>query len=96
MHDRHAGSIEAACHVRGVNRRAMLSDVSNYGCRATMVIKGTRPGDRILVQLGSLLVLPATVAWVHESQVGLEFASPMMGSMLNQYILRHGKRGNAH
>jgi hypothetical protein len=88
--------VEAACHVRGTVRRARLTDVSNDGCRAEMAGKDTLPGDRVVIRLTDLLVLPATVVWVHERHAGLEFANPMIGAMLNQFVLRHGRKDQLH
>lgn len=92
--------VEAACHIRGGVHPARLSEVSSVGCRMQLALAGASPGDRVVLQLTELLALPATVVWVSEigtsGEAGLEFASPMMGAMLGQFLLRHGKRGRLH
>jgi hypothetical protein len=89
------GSVElaAACRVRGIAYRAQLSEVSNRGCCAEMAPDVALPGERVLLQLGRLLVLPAVVRWVAGSKAGLEFANPLHGAMLTQFARRQARRG---
>lgn len=82
--------VEAACHWHGGAHRAVLWDISKGGCRAGMVATGVAPGDRVLLQVTELLVLPATIDWVRDGQVGLRFASPMAGAMLGEFARRQG------
>lgn len=86
--DRETATIAAACRVRGIAYRARLSEVSQQGCCAEMARDVAAPGERVLLQLGSLLVLPAVVRWVTGERAGLEFAHPLQGAMLTQYALR--------
>lgn len=88
--------VEAACHARGRASRARLTNVSHDGCRAEMSAKGIVPGDRVILKLTELLVLPATVVWVHDDETGFAFANPMLGAMLSQFVLRHGKGQRLH
>ncbi|MBW8755403.1 MAG: PilZ domain-containing protein [Sphingomonadales bacterium] len=89
--DRANAAITAACRVRGIAYRARLSEVSHLGCCAEMARDVALPGERVLLQLGRLLVLPATVRWVVEGKAGLEFANPLHGTMLDQYARRQGR-----
>ena len=86
--DREYAEIAAACRVRGIAYRARLSEVSRVGCCADMARDVASPGDRVLLQLGRTLVLPAVVRWVSGGKTGLEFANPLQGAMLNQYARR--------
>lgn len=97
--DRKSGrdAVTAACRVRGIAFRAVLSDLSLTGCCADVAPHVARPGEQILLQLGRLLVLPATVRWVEDGRAGLEFASPLHGAMLSEYASRQRKgRGKLH
>lgn len=93
--DRESAAIAAACRVRGIAYRAELSEVSRVGCCAEMARDVALPGERVLLQLGQMLVLPAVVRWVSGGKAGLEFANPLHGAMLNQYARRQvkGPRG---
>jgi hypothetical protein len=86
--------VEAACHLHCGVHRTVLWDISKDGCRAEMVAAGAAPGDRVLLQVTELLVLPATVGWVQDGQVGLRFASPMAGAMLGEFARRQGLPGD--
>jgi len=94
--DRDKAAIAAACRVRGIAYRAELSEVSRVGCCADMAPDVALPGERVLVQLGRMLVLPAVVRWVSGGKTGLEFANPLHGAMLNQYARRHAKGPGGH
>lgn len=83
--------VAAACRVRGIAYRARLSEVSPVGCCAEMASDIALPGERVLLQLGRLLVLPAVVRWVAGGKTGLEFANPLHGAMLNQFARRQGR-----
>lgn len=89
--DRENAAFPAACRVRGIAYRARLSDVSRLGCCAEMARDVALPGERVLLQIGRLLVLPAVVCWVAGGKAGLEFANPLHGAMLDQYARRQGK-----
>lgn len=89
--DRKNAAIAAACRVRGIAYRARLSEVSRLGCCAEMARDVVLPGERVLLQLGRLLVLPATVRWVADGKTGLEFANPLHGTMLDKYARRQGR-----
>jgi hypothetical protein len=89
--DRENAAIAAACRVRGIAYRAELSEVSRVGCCAEMAGDVALPGERVLLQLGQMLVLPAVVRWVSGCKAGLEFANPLHGAMLNQYARRHAR-----
>jgi hypothetical protein len=89
--DRENAAIAAACRVRGIAYRAELSEVSRVGCCADMVRDVARPGERVLLQLGQMLVLPAVVRWASGGKAGLEFANPLHGAMLNQYARRQAR-----
>lgn len=86
--DRETATVAAACRVRGIAYRARLSEVSQQGCCAEMARDVAAPGERILLQLGALLTLPAIVRWVEGDRAGLEFAHPLHGAMLSQYARR--------
>jgi hypothetical protein len=83
--DREDKIVAAACRVRGIAYRTRLSAMSHEGCCAEMAAGTVAPGERVLVQLGRLLVLPAVVRWVEEGRSGLEFANPLHGAMLSWY-----------
>jgi hypothetical protein len=83
--DREGMVVAAACRVRGIAYRARLSAVSRHGCCAEMAAGTVAPGERVLIQLGRLLVLPAVVCWVEDGRSGLEFANPLHGAMLSWY-----------
>jgi hypothetical protein len=85
---RETAGVSAACRVRGIAYRARLSDVSHFGCCAEMTGAVAQPGDRVVLQLGRLLVLPALIRWVAEDRAGLEFANPLHGAMLSQFVSR--------
>lgn len=86
--NREGATIAAVCRVRGLAYRVRLSDLSHVGCRAEMARDVTRPGERVLVQIGRLLVMPAEVRWVSHGAAGLEFANPLHGAMLCQMAHR--------
>lgn len=88
---REKAPVAAACRVRGIAYRARLSEVSHLGCCAEIAREVAVPGERVLVQLGRLLVLPAVVRWVAGGKVGLEFANPLHGAMLSQFASRQGR-----
>ncbi len=88
-------AIAAACRVRGIAYRAQLSEVSHLGCCAEMAREVAFPGDRVLLQLGRLLVLPAVVRWVDDSRAGLEFSNPLHGAMISQYAERQARDRDA-
>ena len=92
---RENAAIAAACRVRGIAYRAELSEVSQVGCCAEMARDVALPGERVLLQVGRMLVLPAVVRWVSGGKAGLEFANPLHGAMLNQFARRqaNGPRG---
>lgn len=95
--DRDTATIAAACRVRGIAYRAQLSELSHQGCCVEMVREIAAPGERVLLQCGTLLVLPAVVRWVAGEKAGLEFAHPLHGAMLSQYALRKaGDRSDLH
>ena len=87
-------SLAAACRVRGIAYRARLSEVSSLGCCAEMIPDVAHPGERVLLQLGRLLVLPAVVRWVAGDKAGLEFANPLHGAMLGQFARRQRRGRN--
>ena len=94
--NREGATIAAACRVRGVAHRVRLSELSHTGCRAEMARDVMRPGERVLVQIGPLLAVPAQVRWVSHGAVGLEFANPLQGAMLCQMAGRRGGMGRPH
>jgi hypothetical protein len=85
-------ALAAACRVRGIAYRAQISQVSSRGCCAEMAPDVASPGERVLLQLGRLLVLPAVVRWVAGGRAGLEFANPLHGAMLSQFARRQARR----
>ena len=89
--DREEAAVTAACRVRGIAYRARLSAVSHHGCCAEMAGTVT-PGERVLLQLGRLLILPAVVRWVEDGRSGLEFANPLHGAMVSEYASRQSGR----
>jgi len=93
--DREIATIAAACRVRGIAYRARLSEVSHQGCCAELARDVAVPGERVMLQLGRLLVLPAIVRWAEGDRAGLEFAHPMHGAMLRQYA-RHQAEGRSN
>ena len=89
-------AVAAACRVRGIAYRARISEVSSVGCCAEMAPDVAHPGERVLLQLGRLLVLPAVVRWVAGDRTGLEFANPLHGAMLEQFARRKHREGQLH
>lgn len=94
--NRESATIAAACRVRGIAYRVRLSDLSHTGCRAEMARDVIRPGERVLVQIDRLLVVPAQVRWVAPGAAGLEFANPLQGAMLCQMVRRRAGLGRSH
>lgn len=90
--DRENAAIAAACRVRGIAYRTRLSEVSPLGCCAEMAPEVALPGERVLLQLGRLLVVPAVVRWVAGDTAGLEFANPLHGARLSQIARRHNRK----
>lgn len=89
--------VAAACRVRGIAYRAAISDVSRAGCCAAMGTEVALPGERVLLQVGRVLVLPATVRWVSGDKAGLEFANPLHGAMLSRFARRQARtHGEVH
>jgi hypothetical protein len=93
-YDRDDAQIPASCRVRGLAYRAWLSEVSQLGCCAETARDVAVPGERVLLQLGRLLVLPAVVRWVAGGRAGLEFANPMQGALLGRYAARRAGRAS--
>jgi|GEM_PF-2920988 len=94
---RKEAAIFAACRIRGIAHSARLTNVSMNGCCADIDHHSASPGERVLVRLNALLVLPATVKWVTGRQTGLEFANPFHGAMLGQFAARRSReRGTLH
>lgn len=94
--NRESATMAAACGVRGVAYRARLSDLSHTGCRAEMARDVMRPGERVLIQIGRLLAVPAEVRWVSHGAAGIEFANPLHGAMLCKMAGRRGGSGRPH
>jgi hypothetical protein len=86
--ERESAAIAADCRLRGVVYRARLSEVSHFGCCAEMDSASAAPGERVMLQLGRLLVLPAVIRWVSGERAGLEFFNPLHGAMLSQFASR--------
>ena len=82
--------IDAECRIKGIAHRASLTNVTKYGCCAVLGGITPLPGERVVVRLTDLLIVPATVKWVLGNQTGLEFVNPLIGGMLNQFVLRNG------
>jgi hypothetical protein len=89
--------IDAECRIGGIAHRASLTNVTKYGCCAVLDGIVALPGDRVVVRLTDLLIVPATVKWVSGTQTGLVFANPLIGGMLSQFVVRNGSgRGRLH
>ena len=82
--------IDAECRIDGIAHRATLTNVSKYGCCAVMDGRVALPGERVMLRLTDLLVVPATVKWIHPGKVGLAFANPLLGGMLSKFALSNG------
>ena len=94
---RSEAAIVAACRIRGIAHSARLTNLSMNGCCADIDRHPAIPGERVLVRLNPLLVLPATVKWVAGRQAGLEFENPIHGAILGQFAARRGReRGTLH
>jgi hypothetical protein len=90
-------AIFAACRIRGIAHHARLTNLSMNGCCADIGHHPAVPGERVLVRLTPLLVLPATVKWVTGRQAGLEFINPIHGAILEQFAARSSReRGTVH
>lgn len=89
--DHEPADIAAACRVRGIAYRTRLTEVTERGCCAEMPGGVAQPGERVLLQLGKVLVLPAVVLWVDKDRAGLELANPLHGAMLSQFADHGGK-----
>lgn len=83
--------LAAACRVRGIAYRTRLTDVSQGGCRASWSGDRAEPGERVVLQVGLLLVIPAVIRWVQDGAVGLEFANPVLGAMLSRLADHSGE-----
>jgi len=73
-----------------------VTDISHDGCRAEVKVAGMAPGDRVMLTLSKLLVLPATVVWVNGAEIGCAFANPMLGAMLSEFALRDSRNRRLH
>jgi hypothetical protein len=93
---RNEAAVLAACRIRGVAHRARLTNVSRYGCCAELQRNPAVPGERVLLRLSELLVLPATVRWVDERLAGLEFVNPMHGALLGRFATHRRRREVLH
>lgn len=94
--DRTASWVDASCHLHGHVSAVRLTDVSHDGCRGEVAARSMVPGDRVMLELSELLVLPATVAWVNGDETGFQFANPMLGALLSQFAMRHGRGRRLH
>lgn len=81
-HPRDLAGIATICSSAKASQPARITDVSHCGCRLACGELPGRVGERVLLKLGSYLIVPARVCWAGEGQVGLEFDSPLHGAML--------------
>jgi hypothetical protein len=81
-------SVSVECRVNGEGRPAVVRNISKYGCSLELADLPAVPGEKVLLKLSEVLVLPATVTWTDKTRAGLTFRSPMFGSMLQQFALR--------
>jgi len=80
--------VEASCRVDGVGHPVRLLNMSKAGCCAEASLPGAVPGDRVLLQLTDLVVLPATIRWVRGWRTGLAFTNPLHGALLCEFAKR--------
>jgi hypothetical protein len=85
--DRVPVALSAICRREGESWRAkvQVSNISAGGCCVELPYKVLERGDRLALELGDDLILPATVAWAGTLRAGLAFASPLYGAMIEEY-----------
>lgn len=81
-------AVDATCRLRGVSHVVRLYNMSKAGCCTEANLPGAAAGDRVILQLTELLVLPATILWVSDGRAGLLFTSPLHGAMLCEFAKR--------
>lgn len=66
-----------------------VHDISVAGCLVSLNGLGGDVGDRVLIQPPGLSYLAATVLWVDEDKVGLEFEHPLYEPVLVHLLKSH-------
>lgn len=89
---RNLTDIEVNCRVGPATHATRVFNFSNNGCQIELPGDAVALGERILIELNRRLVFPATVRWTMGDRVGLEFASPQHGAMLEQLHASRSQR----
>ena len=85
---RSSTGLGAICRREGKQWPARLDNVSRQGCCVDLPRKVLARGDRMLLELNEQLVLPATVKWTRFRRAGVEFANPLHGAVLCEFVRR--------
>jgi hypothetical protein len=85
-------SVSVEFRVNGEGRPAVVRDISKYGCSLELADSPAAPGEKVLLKLNEVLVLPATITWADKTRTGLTFKSPLFGSMLKQFAIRERRQ----
>lgn len=64
---------------RGVPLNVAVIDLSEGGCRVIVSSSWIKEGANVSIRIGKLDPLYATVRWVKDGQLGLEFQTPLYG-----------------
>lgn len=74
--------VKTECDLRigsGAPVRAEITDLSEAGCACTTPSPWMRSGAQATIRIGSLGPIDATIRWVNDRQVGIEFHRPVYG-----------------
>lgn len=77
-------AVAAICRREGESWEALVCNISHGGCCVELPFKVLERGDRIALEIGDDLQLPATVAWSGTKRAGLAFASPLYAEMIEE------------
>lgn len=64
----------------------LLADISAHGCRVIGCARQLTVGGPVTVRAGDAEPLTAWVRWILDDQVGLEFARPISGALLDRLV----------
>lgn len=67
---------------RGSATLVQIFDLSEFGCQFRGLWGRLEQGDTISLKIGTIGPIGATVVWIDEARVGLEFADPLHPSVL--------------
>ncbi|WP_239807302.1 PilZ domain-containing protein [Croceicoccus hydrothermalis] len=80
--DKERYHVNASCQIRvgaGTPIQAEVTDLSEAGCACATPSVWMRSGAQVTIRIGSLGPIDATIRWVNDRQVGIEFHRPVYG-----------------